>query len=283
MSAPLFTTMRASIGSLDLSVVEASGIMWVLDDFQGWGSPKPTISVAQRPRALGGWAGASYLEPRNLALTGTVTAPTPALLSDAVDRLNAAVSLSETTLTVYEQGRVRTLTVRRADEVLVSWNGDLAADFSVQLVATDPRKYGPLITGTTNLPSSSGGLTWPITFPVVWSATHVTGIVTLTNAGSIVGPVTLRINGPVSGPSITHLGTGAALTFASSLILNAGEWLDVDMEARSVLANGQSSRNGWVTSRGWFGLDPGVNQFAYNAASYNSSTTVVVSGYSTWP
>ena len=285
MSTPLLTT-RASLGTLDFSVQEASGVAWFLQQLDGWGSPKSTLDVRQRPRSHGGWAGAAFLQPRSLAASGLVTAPTAALLSDAIDRLNAAVSLDSTTLTVWEAGRARTCTVRRDDEVLVSdWvfdAGSCSAQWSIQLVATDPRKYGAALTASTNLPSSSGGLTWPITWPAVWSATQVTGVVTLTNPGNITGPVTLRINGPVTGPTVTHIGSGLTLTFSSSLTLSAGEWLTVDMEARTVLANGQASRSGWVTNRGWFGLEPGVNQFAYGAAVYNSTTTVQVNGWQTY-
>lgn len=281
MSSPLWTS-RASLGGLDFGVIETSGVAWVLNDLQGWGSPASTVQAVQKPRSSGGWAGPGYLPARVLSLTGTVDAPSTSALSDAVDRLNAACSLTDTTLTVIEGGRSRYCTVRRQGEVLVTFTSDRAATWSVQVVALDPRKYGSPIPLSTNLPSSTGGLTWPLTWPLTWTATQVTGVVTITNPGNATGPVTLRINGPVTGPSVTHIGSGLSLTFSSSLTLNAGEWLDVDMEARTVLANGQSSRSGWVTSRGWFGLEPGDNQFAYGATAYNPTTTALITGWPTW-
>jgi hypothetical protein len=279
-----FSQTVISFPALDFGVIEAAGVLWGFDDFQGWGGPASTLQVTQKPRASGGWAGKAYLTPRVMSITGWCTAPSIAALSDANDRLQAAISLDSQQMLVVEASRSRWCNVRRQGEVL--WNPDETgtnAAWSVQIIAPDGRRFASSVSQTTNLPSSSGGLTWPVTWPIVWNSNQVTGVVTLTNPGTATGPITLRINGPVTGPSITHLGTGAALTFASSLALNAGEWLDVDMEAKSVLANGQSSRNGWITSRGWFGLDPGVNQFAYNATVYSPTSTLLVTGWPTWP
>lgn len=38
------------------------------------------------------------------------------------------------------------------------------------------------------------------------------------------------------------------------------------MENRTVLANGQASRSQYITSRGWFGFDPGANVITFAAS-----------------
>jgi len=77
----------------------------------------------------------------------------------------------------------------------------------------------------------------------------------------------MRIDGPIVGPIITHVGSGLQLVFSASLTLGVGEFLLVDMEAHSVLAQGQSNRSNWVTSRGWSGMEPGANTWSFAAAS----------------
>lgn len=275
MSTPLWTS-RASLGALDFGVLEASGVAWVLNDIQGWGSPASTVQVVQKPRSSGGWAGPGYLPARSVSLTGTVDAPSTSALSDALDRLSAACTLTDTTLTVNEGGRTRTCTVRRQGEVLVTMTSALAATWSVQVVALDPRKYGSAVIQSTALPSVSGGTTWPITYPLTFTGVTNSGTLSIPNAGNITAPVVVRIDGPVTGPIVTHIGSGTSLVFSSSLTLAAGEFLLVDMEKRSVLANGQTSRAGYVTSRGWFGADPGANQYGFNAQTFNAGALMTV-------
>lgn len=271
------TATLASIGDLNFTAIEDSGVLWVLEDLQGWGSPKPTLNVVQRPRSDGGWGGNSYLSPRTITLDGTVICPDPSLLEDAIDRLNAAVTLAPTTLTVWKNGVARTATVRRQDEVLVSQTGDRAASWSIQVVAADPRKYAAPTSASTGLPSSSGGLTWPITFPAMWSGVVNSGTVSIPNIGNYPAPVTIRVFGPIVGPIITHIGSGSQLVFSSSLSMAAGEFLDIDMDNRSVMAQGQASRAGYITSRGWFAADPGTNEYSFQAqGGYNSSALMTV-------
>jgi phage-related protein len=143
------------------------------------------------------------------------------------------------------------------------------------MVALDPRKVSTALTGSTGLPVATGG--WSIPWTIPWSipSTVVAGHVSLTNVGNIAGRMLLRIDGPVVAPVVTHVSSGATLTFASSMTLAEGEWVDVDMEAKTVLANGTASRNGWVTSRGWFNFDPGVNLIAFSAATATDALLTV--------
>jgi hypothetical protein len=276
MTVPI-SQSTVSIGGLVFGAAEPSGVTWGIDDVQGWGSPASTVQVVQKPRATGGWAGQGYLPARVIAVTGWVSAPTTALLSDAVDRLAAAVTLTDTPLTVVEAGRSRYCTVRRQGEVLSSMFSDTAANWSIQVVALDPRRYGTTVTGSTTLPSSSGGLTWPVTFPATWTGVTNSGTVSITNSGNTQAPVKLRINGPISGATITHTGAGAPQVFATSLVLGTGEFLTVDMDSRQVLAQGQTSRNAYVTSRGFFSADPGPNQYGFQTPNaYNSTASLTV-------
>jgi hypothetical protein len=140
----------------------------------------------------------------------------------------------------------------------------------IELTCTDVRRFGSaLMTPPIHLPSSTGGLTWPITWPISWPSTVATGSASLVNDGTATGPVTFRVHGPVTAPQIVHVETGLTLAFSSALTVAAGDWLDIDCEARTVLYNGQSSRNAMLISRGWPGFTKGANTFFFNAGSYS--------------
>ena len=270
------------LGDLDLSATEANGVQWILSDLKGWGASGGTLSPQQKPRSAGAWAGNSYAKARPLVLTGACIAPSAALASDALDRLIDAASLDSTHMDVIEGGRSRWAMVQRDGDVLPGWLGDVAFEYSVQLVALDPRKHGDPLTASTSLPSTSGGLTVPFTVPFSINATTVSGQVSLTNPGNTTGSIVLRIDGPCVGPVITHVASGLRLVFAASLVLGAGEWIDVDLEAHSVLANGQSSRANWITSRQWFGFERGPNTLAFTASSYTAGALLTVTAVPAW-
>lgn len=265
-----------TLGSLVLTGTDASGVQWGADTLQGWGSPASTIAPVQKPRQNGAWGGLAYSKARSVVVSGQTVAPTRALLSAAVDTLVSATDLLGTTLTIVESGVSRTLTVRRDGDVALTVKPGVDRMFwwSVQLVAVDPRKLGAALSSATRLPSVSGGLTIPFTIPFTIASTVTSGQVSMTNPGNETGPVQLRIDGPVTGPVVTHTGSGLRLSFASSLSLGVGEFLTVDMESHQVLAQGQASRNNWVTSRGWSGFEPGGNTWAFAATSGTGTLTV---------
>lgn len=260
----------------------STGVTWSMESLDGWGSPSSTTRMTQRVRGHGAWSGDGYLTHRSLAAQGWMLADTADAALDAIDTLIAATSLDSGLLTVEESGRHRSMTVKRSGEVLVRWEGDRSAWWSIQLVAEDPRKFGDELSGSTALPSTSGGLTVPFTVPLTIASTVVAGHVSLTNDGNIAGPVRLRIDGPVTGPVVTHVNSGRSLVFSSSISLGAGEWIEVDMERREVLANGQSSRNGWVTSRGWSQFEPGVNSWTFSATAYDPASLLTVIASPAW-
>lgn len=312
MTDPLIT-----LGTLPLYGTSDAGVLWhvELDGLKGWwGTPGSTIQPVQRTRANGAWAGDAWLAARNLAITGTVIAPSRTLALGANDALNAAATISATTLSVIEVGATAsgaippggftivdngdgtititwpdsggdtitldttdtslTATVRRTDELIIEWITDRAFRYSIQFISTDPRKMGTTLTGSSALPASSGGITFPLTFPVVFDAVTESGMVTLENVGNMAGRVTLRLDGPLTGPVVTHLTSGRSLVFASSITIAEGSWLDVDMDARTVLENGVANRSAWVTERGWSAFEPGSNIWAFTAASGTGTLTV---------
>jgi hypothetical protein len=246
----------------------------------GWdGSPASNLQVTQKLRAPGGWSSSDpQLAARTIGITGLIVGPDAATVIAACDALVAAVTLEQTDLTVIDPGvEPRTMRVARQGEVLIEGTPTATVKkFSIGLVAADPRKFGTVQTQTTGLPSSSGGLTVPFTVPFSIDSLVVTGQISMTNDGNTTGPVLARITGPApAGAIITHTSDAGTRVFSTNLPLADGEWLDVDMEAETVLAQGQASRSQWVTSRGFAGFDKGANTWSFSAPAASAATLTI--------
>lgn len=268
-----------------LGATDEHGVRWSLTKFDGWkGSPSPTLQLSQRARGHGATASESFLTARIMTLEGFLHTTDSVAQDAALDRLNAAVTLDPFTLLVSEPSGIRHIVARRQGEVIPTVHTPQLAGYSILVSAKDPRKYGDLMTESTNLPSSSGGLVYPVTYPVTYTGDSNSGVVRVINTGNAEAPVWLRIDGPIpaGGWTVTHVGKKQSLTFATSLALVAGEFVTVDMDRREVLAQGQSARAGYVTSRGWFSLDPGVNDIAFSAQNYSSTAQLTVTTKPAW-
>lgn len=273
-----------AFGDFVLGCLDPSGVRFTVDKFDGWGSTGSTASLVQRVRGHGATSSEGFYRPRTMTVEGLILAPVAGMVSGAVDLLSAAVGLKPFQMLVSEQGRVRNVMARRQDDVQVTYLSDVAARYSVQVVAGDPRKFGDLVSVSTRLPFSSGGLVRPSTWPRTWSGVSGTGRVSVVNPGNTEAPVWLRIDGPLpaGGWTVTHQAKQASLTFSSALALGVGEFVTVDMDRREVLAQGQAPRSGYVTSRGWFSLDPGVNDIAFSAQNYSSTALLTVATKPSW-
>lgn len=276
--------LGVEINGLNLTQTDGAGVLWrTFSPLVGWdGSPPSSVQTTQRVRAPGVWTSPRNLAGRTITLNGRVEAPSPDALQVALDELNAAVSLSDFVTTITRGSTTRSAITCRQDEVLISDQTDTVADWSVQLLASDPRKFTTALSATTHLPSTTGGLVVPLVVPVVVSSTTVSGTITLTNPGNATGAVSITVNGPSLGPSITHVTSGLTVAFDASLVIEAGQTLVVDMESQTALINGQVSRNAYITQRGWSGFLPGVNLWSFTSSSYDPATTFVVSATPAW-
>lgn len=268
-----------------LGATDAFGVRWSLVKFDGWkGSPSPTLQLQQRARGHGATASESFLTPRIMTLEGFLHTHDCVQQDEALDRLNAAVTLEPFELLVSEPSGLRHITVQRQGEVIPTVHTPMLAGYSILVSAKDPRKFGELITDSTTLASSTGGLMYPVTYPVTYTGFSNSGVIRVLNTGNTQAPVWLRIDGPIpaGGWTVTHIGKKQSLTFSTSLGLAAGEFVTVDMDRREVLAQGQSARAGYVTSRGWFSLDPGVNDIAFSAQNYSATAQLTVTTKPAW-
>jgi hypothetical protein len=264
-------------GDLGLNTVDADGVIWKVIDgqWEGWdGSPGSTTEVDQRTNDHGAYATPGFLPPRYISVGGSVRAASHAQLHNASRRLTNTIKLSEFPLRVVERGGLElTAQVRRFGAIKFRTVTDTYGQWSVGLVALDPRKYGiteyalPL-----TLPSVSGGLVWPLTWPVIWSAEISPSSGTVTNAGNTDAYPTFEITGPVTDPIVTHEETGRLMRFG--ITLGVGQRLTIDTLRHRVLL-GTADRSNTRTGD-WLTLPPGPSTIRYLAATNDPASTCTV-------
>lgn len=263
------------INGLYTSGVDSNGVTWHTGSIAGWdGSSSSSIQLTQKTRAPGAWTSPRNMTPRVMTVSGTIVGPSIDATASAIDQLNAASGLTSFVVTVARGSLIRSVIAYRHGVVDFTEVNEVTFQWTMDLVAADPRKFATALSTTTHLPSASGGLTIPVKVPFAINSTVVSGNCFLTNAGNAVGPVVLTLQGPLTAPQVTHVSTGLTLTFGSSMTLASTDFLVVDMEAQTAMANGQASRNAYITSRGWSGFDPGVNQWAFSAQAGSGTCTV---------
>lgn len=289
MPTPLATGDPTWLGALALNATDDDGTDWVVTSNDGWaGSPGTTQQLVQRQADHGGWPAASYLTPRALPLAVTINARSPVLRDKAIAAIKAAATRTATTLRV-KDGYDRSASVLRQGETLVARYGNVA-EVSLALVAPDPRLYSTdTHTGSCELPSVTGGLVFPVTWPITFTGSVSSGAIPAGNSGNIDAPPLLRITGPVVDPVVTvQRSDGLLQQLLYNGALGALDYLDLDCgPLHTALLNGDASRRGLLTvTGGWPQIPPDMDgvstTFFFNAASSTGTPALSVSWNDAW-
>lgn len=277
--------LRATLGDVALGTVDAQGVAWTLQILEGWDSPDVRAEFTEREGDHGAWASPVYLGARPITVGGTIIAPSQALLEQAMDQLRVAAGLDDTTLTVWETV-AKQATVRRSGKLLMQYLTDTRATFSVLVTAADPRRYGATLkTGSTGLPSVTGGLTLPAAAPWTLSATTVAGQIDAANDGTFESRPVLTLTGPVVAPQVqAQMADGSVkfLNYGQDLV--SGDVLVIDTDAHTVTLNGAASRRRFLTvPSGWPTIPAGqVTSFLFRSNVYNATATLTATWRSAW-
>lgn len=234
-----------------------------------------------RAWAHGGWSGVEWQAERvvPIRLLVDVGADDVPAVIDALHAISAAFRAShvDLPLTFVLGGREYLLWGRpRMVEPDTSLLGVGKAFVRCAFVALDPMIYSSTehTAGPLGLPVWSGGLTVPFTVPFAIEATQISGSVTLTNAGTAEVGLLLRVDGPVTQPRVSVTDPdGVTTSLRVDLNLPAGQWLDIDTRARTVLLNGDpaASRRGQAVGD-WPLLQPGTSTLRFAAAEEGAGT-----------
>jgi hypothetical protein len=247
---------------------DSDGVLWTCATLDGWGSPGSTGGGQPRAGAHGeSPAPNPKLTARTLSLTGRIEAPTILLRQQAEHRLQAALSLDLFTLTVVDAIPL-SVQAQRSGKVDRADDTDTKVTWQAELTCPDPLRYGTAHSILLQLPSTSGGDTWPEQWPEQFDGTTVTGDGNATNAGNIAAPSRITFTGPLTNPSLTNFTTGRGVTYNSALL--AGEFVYIYLRIPLLaLLMGTAARTGLVSTSGGgpWGVEGGVNQIAFRATA----------------
>lgn len=262
---------------------------WVTSEVGLWGLPASVYQSGQRTQMDGIWITNPYSGAMSGALSGTYIGETPEDAQAALKLLRKSLRDGLFWVSVLTASGWQSMQVIRSGELTATWANEAKVfKWATQVTAPDPVwfKGGQGPDGNLDLSGQktyelglhkvSGGLTFPIVFPVKWGTTTTTGEVTVyvPQAARLM----IEIRGLVTSPSIliTQGHDGYVLTW-DGLTLGYGESLVVDPLRRSALLGGSSpaipSIREWPES-----LSDGYWTIRYSAAEYNqvSKATVTV-------
>lgn len=250
----------------------------------GWRSlPGISSGNAAKPSSHGSWPGPKYAQERVITLTGRVQAPKIGY-ADVMDALEAA-TVPPTDDSEYP------IVVREAEQSLVAWGvctqRDIVMDryysvgmapYALQFVCSDPRKYS-VATQSVSMFSSpgSGGLVFPLVFPLNFGTPASPGSAIAINGGSADTPPTITITGPAENPEVVNNTTSKRIGF--DVTLAAGDTLTIDVYLGTALL-GAADRSGSLSDGTGpiadFELAPGANDLAFFTTTSSDTTKATV-------
>jgi hypothetical protein len=247
---------------------DGNGVIMTCASLDGWGSPGSKGGGQSREGEHGeSPAPNPKLQARTLQLTGRIQAPTIMLRQQAEHRLQAAISLGLFDLTVVDGIPLR-VTAQRAGEISRVDETDLQATWQAELRCPDPLRYGVAKSLLLNLPAVSGGVQFPLRFPLRFTGSTVSGDGNAVNDGNETAPTVITLTGPLTTPRVTNTRTGQWVQYNDTLAV--GEYVILNLRnPMTALLQGTALRTGKVSTGGGgtWGIKPGTNTIAFRAAS----------------
>lgn len=208
----------------------------------------------------------------------------PAAFPAAVDALRAATAIreyaEEEPLVVRRHGVLYQVMARCLRRTMPQ---DLhyalgKAKGAIQWRATDPRvRQLPQLDIPIGLPvAASAGLRLPVRFPLRMGPGASGGEATVPNGGNTDAWPVFRFSGPVTGPKIIAPDLGVALLFDPTWNVPAGQSIEIDTDARTVLVVGTTtSRADKLWTRQWFAIPPGGTRVQWQSAGAYDAAAVL--------
>jgi Phage tail protein len=225
-----------------------SGTPYRWKELTGWDDMPPVdLGDSPRPSDHGDYPGAGYYQARmvgfTLAVYGDSIADTEELLKQLRQRATYAddeqqLVVRDSASTLWAGGRVVARSIPHQPQRTLG-----VAAAAVQWKCSSPLRFG-LATHSVHLVPGvgSGGLTYPLTYPLDYGTETTGASAVAINDGDAPAPARIVFAGPGTGYSVTV--GGQLLKFTLPLV--AGDTLTVDTRDGTVLLNDSSDRTGYV-------------------------------------
>jgi hypothetical protein len=202
-----------------------------------------------------------WADERTVTVTGTSYSATQRDALLIAMQASMALAQDEEPLAVTLAGRTLTASaqlLRFAPAVAHgTWNMNLLG-WVAMWRCTDPLRYGPSQAAATGLPTSGGGLLYPLTYPLTYGAAGNPGQVTLANAGNADAPIVFTVQGGAGSGldgGFEISAAGQRLTYPTPV--GAGETISIDTAQGTVLSMGTGDRRGQLTNADWIVVPAG--------------------------
>lgn len=296
------------LGDMIFNTIDSLGTVWTVSDIDGWWT-LPDAQVPSQVRSReedGSYDDSGRYLARELMFSGVFLPRTPDLVEASRARLIKQLDAVRNTVSLrVDETPPRRLDVRLAGKSSIQTIRQSGlSEFAIQLRAPDPVKYG--LTPMRQLDGSeavrigpgapSGTRAYPRDYDADTDNLREYGPpgspneITIVNEGTYTSPPIIRVDGPVVNPLIELSNWSGKTkeepteTMGFTIMLQEGQFLEIDVREKTVLLNGSSSRRGTMTfNSDWFYLRPGANTIRYTAFSAASGTTsMAITAYSAW-
>jgi hypothetical protein len=252
---------------------------YVIQSITGWDDLADLNDMSQaRVRGHGDHVGGLYSQARIVTVTGKiVSASARNALAQALARVSTVRSaLDDLTIETLGQALTTQARVVRRSLAVGETYGVGEVPFSLQFRCPDPLRYGPAKTATTGLPTSGGGLTYPLTYPLDYGTSGATGQLRLDNAGDADAAIVFGVVGGATyglpqGWEVSA--AGQRITYPTAV--PPRQTITVDTAAGTVLAEGTADRRGALTNADWLLVPAGGSltvQFTSLGGTYDPGT-----------
>ena len=158
-------------------------------------------------------------------------------------------------------------------------SGGMPKDFMLIFAARDYRVFSQTLNEETATfeALSSGGVIFPIVFPVVFGAGVLTAQIVATNAGNQPAPPIVRIDGPCLNPRVYNATVGADMIIEYDI--PAGEYIEINRYGTwPVTLNGTDNIYQVFddVNSEWWELDPGDNDIRLYCDSHSTGSGVTI-------
>lgn len=256
-------------------------------DIKGWYSPAGIRAPkTERQGAHGSFEERGWKDERVISLSanyGMESRAEAAAMTDLISAYLADGTYGRFTVDDVDLG-VRSARVRLEGTPEVTWRGGKDVQFSVDMSAPDPRKYGPPATVDTGPPQDGGGLFMsPLfggTVPGImqFGDPGSTGVAEVVNSGSADALAVMRVTGYAPGFTVTELGTGRRLVYTGTV--PTGSTLTLDPHNGTAMLDG-ADRGQLLTRREWTAA-PAYGSARYLFETAGPDARLYVDGVSAW-
>ncbi|GGJ74373.1 hypothetical protein [Glutamicibacter ardleyensis] len=185
------------IGGMELNNPSHRNGYFEVDDIDGWWkAPSRKTRDESRPNADGDFDSVDHFESRFVTIKGAFAAKSPGDRWAGADILSSLLSGGSEIMTVRADGQAQWARVKLVDNSDMDWTAYKLLEYSIQVKAVDPRKFGGAEVFTATAGGSSVGVfqrgTYPAT-PILTISGTMPGGYRITKGGktvSVTAPLT---------------------------------------------------------------------------------------------